>query len=112
VYLAMNRFQVKKDKAEAFEAVWLGRQSDLPTMPGFIEFRLLKGPEREDHILYSSHTFWATETDFLDWTESEAFRKSHSAANAGRSEPMTLGHPVFEGFETVQTIDRTAGEAA
>ena len=43
---------------EAFENVWLSRDSQLDTVPGFVEFRLLKGPEAEDHTLYASHTVW------------------------------------------------------
>lgn len=105
MYLAMNRFKVIKDKASEFEAMWAGRDSDLPSLEGFVEFRLLVGPEHEDHILYSSHTFWETEENFVAWTESDAFRNAHSRSRAGKSEPMTLGHPTFEGFKTTQTID-------
>lgn len=105
MYLAMNRFKVIKEKTGEFEAMWIGRDSELPSLDGFVEFRLLVGPEQEDHILYSSHTFWETEADFVAWTESDAFRSSHSRSRAGKSEPMTLGHPGFEGFKTIQTID-------
>lgn len=106
MYLAMNRFKVIKGKAKAFEAMWVGRDSELPTLEGFVEFRLLVGPEAEDHILYSSHTFWETEENFVAWSKSEAFRNSHSRSRSGKSEPMTLGHPSFEGFNTIQTIDK------
>jgi len=109
MYLAMNRFQVKKDRTEDFEAMWLGRDSSLPDMEGFIEFRLLKGPELDDHILYSSHTFWDNEETFTAWTKSDAFRKAHARPKSGKAEPMTLGHPRFEGFTSLQTINK-AGE--
>lgn len=111
MYLAMNRFKVIKEKADEFEAMWLGRDSDLPSLEGFVEFRLLVGPEQEDHILYSSHTFWETEENFVAWTKSEAFRKSHSRKRSGKSEPMTLGHPSFEGFKTIQIIDKDGNTA-
>jgi heme-degrading monooxygenase HmoA len=100
----MNRFQVLKDRAADFEAMWLGRDSDLPNNAGFVEFRLLKGPEHEDHILYSSHTFWESEDDFRAWTKSDSFRKAHQRANTNNAAPMTLGHPQFEGFETIQQL--------
>jgi heme-degrading monooxygenase HmoA len=112
MYLAMNRFQVKKDRAADFEAMWLGRDSELPSLKGFVEFRLLKGPEQEDHILYSSHTFWETEADFVGWTESDQFKRSHADKKAGKSEPMVLGHPTFEGFHTLQIIDKAGDRAA
>ena len=46
-------------------------------VPGFVEFHLLRGPEREDHVLYSSHTIWRSRDDFEAWTRSEAFRLAH-----------------------------------
>ena len=105
MYLAMNRFQVIKERANDFEAMWLGRDSDLPGMAGFVEFRLLRGPEHDDHMLYASRTFWESEEAFLAWTQSEAFHRAHSRASSSPAEPMTLGHPQFEGFETRQAID-------
>ncbi|MDP5348079.1 MAG: antibiotic biosynthesis monooxygenase, partial [Paracoccaceae bacterium] len=43
MYLAMNRFAVRPENAAAFEALWLGRDSHLPQMEGFVEFHMLKG---------------------------------------------------------------------
>ena len=101
MYIAMNRFQVKKDRTEDFERMWRDRDSYLHEMNGFVAFHLLRGPEHEDHILYSSHTTWKTYGDFEAWTKSQAFRTAH--ANAGNtSEGLTLGHPNFEGFEVIQ----------
>ena len=53
MFIAMNRFQVKKGAETAFETVWATRESYLGSMPGFVEFHLLKGPVYEDHALYS-----------------------------------------------------------
>jgi heme-degrading monooxygenase HmoA len=71
-------------------------------VPGFVKFHLLRGPDRGDHVLYSSHTTWRGREDFEAWTRSEAFRKAHS--QAGSSKPLYLDHPQFEGFEILQTI--------
>ena len=89
MYIAMNRFSVVKGSEADFEAVWLGRDSHLDRVPGFVEFHLLKGPEREDHVLYASHTIWRSYADFEAWTRSEAFRAAHR--NAGGSKPLYLG---------------------
>ena len=62
MFIAMNRFRVVKGAEEAFENVWLSRDSHLDTVPGFVEFYLLKGPEAEDHTLYASHTVWESRT--------------------------------------------------
>lgn len=112
MYLAMNRFKVLKHRAEDFETMWLGRDSELPSLEGFVEFRLLKGQEHEDYVLYSSHTFWESEENFIGWTTSDAFKRSHSGVKSEKAEPMTMGHPDFEGFTTIQTINKTGERAA
>ena len=66
--------------ASRLETVWRERDSYLLTVPGFVEFHLLKGPVRDDHVLYSSHTTWRTKDDFEAWTKSEAFRAAHARA--------------------------------
>lgn len=99
-YITMNRFKVRKDAQDAFEAVWLGRESHLHSVPGFVAFQLLKGPEKDDHVLYASHTEWASEATFIAWTKSEAFRKAH--AGAGDNKPLYLGHPELETFSVLQ----------
>ena len=95
----VNRFQVVKGSEEAFERMWQNRDSYLNEMAGFVEFHLLKGPEAEDHTLYSSHTVWESQDDFTAWTQSENFRAAHR--NAGSNKPLYIGHPVFEGFTSV-----------
>ena len=102
MFIAMNRFKVARGSETAFEHVWTSRDSHLRDVPGFVEFHLLRGPEREDHVLYSSHTIWQDRSVFEAWTRSEAFRMAHRGA--GNNAPLYLGHPEFEGFEVVQTV--------
>ena len=102
MYIAMNRFRVALGSEAAFEELWASRDTHLREVPGFLEFHLLSGPAREDHVLYSSHTVWADFAAFEGWTKSEAFRASHR--NAGGNRPLYLGHPEFEGFEVIQTV--------
>jgi len=102
VFIAMNRFRVTKGSEEAFEKVWLSRDSHLDKVPGFVEFHLLKGPEAEDHTLYASHTVWENRIVFEAWTKSEAFRAAHH--RAGDNKPLYIGHPQFEGFEVLQSL--------
>ena len=105
MYIAMNRFRIRKDGGEAFERIWAERESHLHEVPGFVAFHLLKGPEGEDHRLYASHTVWASFADFEAWTRSDAFRKAHARAGDGGSRDLYLGPPEFEGFEVVQEIN-------
>ncbi len=108
MYIAMNRFRVIKERAGDFEQLWQNRESYLHEVPGFVEFHLLKGPEREDHQLYASHTIWRSFDDFVGWTKSEAFRKAHARAGNETTKPLTVGGPQFEGFHILQEV-RTDG---
>jgi heme-degrading monooxygenase HmoA len=103
MFIAMNRFRVAPGSEADFEKVWTSRDSHLSDVPGFVAFHLLRGPEREDHVLYSSHTIWRDREAFEAWTRSEAFRRAHSDAGGNRS--LYLGHPEFEGFDVIQTIE-------
>lgn len=107
MFIAMNRFKVLKGSEADFEQVWLTRDTHLNEVTGFLEFHLLKGPEREDHVLYSSHSLWRSRADFEAWTKSEQFRKAHGSA--GSAKPLYGGHPEFEGFEILQTVTGDAG---
>jgi heme-degrading monooxygenase HmoA len=51
MFIAMNRFKVQKGSEKDFEEIWAKREGHLSEMAGFIVFHLLKGPEREDHVL-------------------------------------------------------------
>jgi heme-degrading monooxygenase HmoA len=104
MYIAMNRFKVALGSESAFETLWTSRDTHLKEVPGFIEFHLLRGPQKEDHVLYSSHTVWADHAAFERWTTSDAFRAAHRSAG-GETRSLYLGHPEFEGFEVIQTVE-------
>ena len=107
MFIAMNRFQVKLGSEADFEAVWLNRETHLEKVPGFVAFKLLRGPEQEGLTLYASHSIWKSRADFEAWTRSEAFRLAHK--DAGDNRGLYAGHPQFEGFEVLQEV---AAEAA
>ena len=102
MYLTMNRFRVLPGQEAAFEAVWAGRQSHLPEVPGFKSFSLMRGASTADHTLFASHTIWASEADFQAWTKSEAFRAAHAGAGATRT--MLAGPPELEVFSAVPGV--------
>ena len=110
MFIAMNRFRVKKGSEKHFEQVWLSRDTHLTAVPGFVEFHLLKVPEHEGYTLYSSHSVWQSKAQFEAWTKSEAFRLAHR--DAGQNKPLYLDHPQFEGFEVLQTVRRGADASA
>jgi len=95
----MNRFKIAKDYETEFVRRWKERDSRLEQVPGFQSFSLLKGPEAEDHILFASHTVWASREDFDNWTTSDNFRAAH--ARASMPEGTYLDRPNLELFEKV-----------
>ena len=111
MFIAMNRFKVIKGSEAEFERVWTSRDTYLDQMPGFVEFHLLKGPEAEDHTLYSSHTVWQSREMFEAWTKSEEFRKAHARAGESSTSALYLERPKFEGFEVRQTVTRSRAAA-
>ncbi|MEM6680364.1 MAG: antibiotic biosynthesis monooxygenase [Pseudomonadota bacterium] len=99
MFVAMNRFRVAKGKEDQFEEVWRSRETRLEEMAGFKTFHLLRGGEADDYTLYASHTIWSDRASFEAWTRSEQFRDAHK--DAGQNRDLYLGHPEFEGFESV-----------
>ncbi|OWJ75201.1 antibiotic biosynthesis monooxygenase family protein [Haematobacter genomosp. 1] len=99
MYLTMNRFRIKPGSETVFEEIWKSRDSRLKEVPGFIAFHLMRGPSKEDHTLYASHTTWESEEAFQDWTRSEQFRHAH--AGAGGHADIYLGRPELETFTAV-----------
>lgn len=99
MFIAMNRFRIAPGREKDFENLWRDRETYLESVPGFREFRLLRGPGDEASVLYASHTVWESRQAFEDWTNSEAFRKAHARGRA--PDGTYLGPPQFEGFEVV-----------
>ena len=99
MFIAMNRFLIKRGKEELFEEIWKSRETHLDKFPGFLKFNLLKGIIKEDVTLYASHTEWVSKAHFDNWIKSESFRKAHKSAHANND--LYKGHPEFEGFNTI-----------
>ena len=99
MFIAMNRFRIARGFEDGFEEMWRNRDSYLDDVPGFREFKLLRGPSDEEATLYASHAIWEAREHFQAWTESDAFKKAHAQARAPQG--TYLGHPQFEGFEVI-----------
>jgi len=100
MFIAMNRFRIHEGCEEEFERIWAERDSQLNSVPGFIAFHLLRGPEHDDYTLYASHSMWASRDAFDAWTRSQAFRDAHRSAGDHRH--IYLESPALECFEVVQ----------
>ncbi len=99
MYIAMNRFKIAPGREDEFVSIWKNRDSYLEGVPGFIDFHLVRGASNEEFTLFATYTQWESYQAFVDWTESESFRKSHGRAGGGTG--LILGPPNFEGFTVV-----------
>lgn len=97
MFVAMNQFQVNPSRVAEFEEMWRARETHLGEFEGFVHFALLKGDQPGDYL---SHTIWASREAFLAWTQSESFRRSHSA---GTPEGIIEGHPHARFYDSVVT---------
>ena len=86
MFIAMNRFKVLIGAESRFEDVWRNRKSTLADVEGFVDFKMLRGDENPDdgYRLYVSHSQWASQQAFTDWTKSENFREAHRNAGANK----------------------------
>ena len=100
MFIAMNRFKIKKGMEQDFIKIWKQRDSYLDQVPGFKEFHLLQGPSHDDYTLFVSHSVWESEQAFEDWTHSEAFKKAHAHAGE-KTKDVYLGPPQLEWFNAV-----------
>ena len=100
MFIAMNHFRVAAGRGSEFERIWRERDSYLNDVPGFVQFHLVRGKDREDGThRYASHVVWDNHKAFLDWTHSEAFRKAHGEKRT--PEGLLLAHPNFQGWHAV-----------
>lgn len=62
IYIAMSRSKVAEGFETAFEDVWKNRDLSFAGVPGFVEFRLLRGKAfpGEGYTLFSSHAIWVS----------------------------------------------------
>jgi len=95
-----NRIPVNPAHAAAFEERFADRASLVDGMPGFVSFQLLRPSNDGDP--YVVMTFWETEADFRNWTESDEFKEGH--ARSGSLPPETFtGHPKIEMYDVIQS---------
>lgn len=97
-YIAINRFTINNDRQEEFEEIWTNRERYLKSTPGFIKFQLLRGTEKDGKRDYLSHSTWKSEKYFVEWTQSENFKKAHKNRTP---EGIIVGPPRFDGYDVI-----------
>lgn len=100
MYVTMNRFKIKPEFADAYVEVWKKADVAKKSMPGLKEFRFFRlDAQKEGYVLFSSYALWETKEDFLAWTKSEHFRKSHASGPENRE--MYVERPQLECFDVL-----------
>lgn len=87
MYVSMNRLKVPADYQSHLERAFAGGGERMKDVPGFLEFLFLAPAEGNEYIVF---TKWATEQDFQNWTQSEAFQRAHAGSNPNSPVTSTL----------------------
>jgi len=96
MYLALSRLKVISGKEAEFEAAWKKREPNAHGVKGFKKFDLFKSNINNEFSLYIFHSEWNSESDFINWTMSDAFQLAHK--NPANQKNLYLGPPDFDGY--------------
>lgn len=93
MYLVNNRIPVTsgehlKTLTERFQ----NAKESMKAVPGFVSFRLLKA-EDGSHLV--AETVFETKQDFMNWTQSEHFRKAHGGRRSEEGRPNVSAYEVL-----------------
>jgi hypothetical protein len=103
VFIAMNRFRVKKGSEDAFEKVWLMGNLSRPRS-GFRRISSAQGAgSRGSHALRLAHDL-AEQIIVRGLDQIGGISGAHGRAGNETTGPLYLEHPKFEGFEARQTV--------
>tara|TARA_B100000780_G_C20967323_1_gene386181 strand:- start:259 stop:588 length:330 start_codon:yes stop_codon:yes gene_type:complete len=97
MFLAMSRLKVTTGKEDEFEKAWKGREAKTHGVKGFKKFNLIKSNVNEEYSLYIFHSEWNSESDFINWINSDSFKLAHK--NPTPQKNLYLGPPDFDGYQ-------------
>ncbi len=101
-FAAVNYITCKEDYKERFEELFTSRKGAIDKMPGFRNMHVLK-PQTDDNSTYLIVSYWDDESNFKEWTQSEAFIEGHKrgfeditkAREQGIEPPMTSDFKTY-----------------
>ena len=101
MFVAINYITCKDHYRDRFEELFKTRKGAIDKMPGFKFMNVLKPQDNESPYLIVSH--WEDESNFKDWTKSEAFLEGHKrgfedikkARERGEEAPMTSDFKTY-----------------
>ncbi len=102
MFVVMNRFSVKPEFADKFEARIRNRPGMVEKQPGFVRVQLLR-PANVD-APYIVLTLWETQTQYEAWVNHPDFTRKHAG-------PRQLSKEIFRGPNKVETFTVTLDSA-
>jgi heme-degrading monooxygenase HmoA len=102
MFIAMNRFRVVKGSEDAFENLWLSRDSHLDTVPGLWNSAYSKVRRPKITHCMPPTPYGRAGPRSRPGPDPRPFVPL--TVGPDRTSPFYLGHPQFEGFEVRQTI--------
>lgn len=99
-FVVMNRFPVKPEHTEQFEARIRNRPRQVDRQKGFVRAQLLRPNDPADP--YIVLTLWESKEDFEAWVNAESFTERHAG-------PRKLTQEVFRGPNKVETFEVILG---
>jgi len=121
MFIVTNRIPVTEGNETDFEDRFRNRAGLIDQEPGFVKNLVLRPVQRrfnhktgemepvKEQGYYLVQTYWDTEKDFWNWTQSESFRKAHSKRPPAE---MFAGPAVLEVHEVVMTTEHRAAATA
>jgi heme-degrading monooxygenase HmoA len=93
MYLVNNRIPVTSEEhLNELKERFQNAPQSMKSVPGFVSFRLLKA-EDGSHLV--AETVFETKQDFINWTQSEHFRKAHGGRRAEEGRPDVSAYEVL-----------------
>ena len=105
MFVVCNRVQVRPERVEAFESLFLSRAGMVDAMPGFVSFQLLRPAKPDDE--YMVMVTWDSKEAYHGWLKSPAFQAGHSRTGS-LPEDTFLGPQRVELFEVLEQTEKTA----
>lgn len=98
----INAIAVPEGAGAELEKRFAARLGAVENMPGFEGFELLRPTKGESR--YFVYTRWATEDDFQNWLNSQAFQHGHTGDSGTPQRPPVSTDSALLEFEVVERV--------
>lgn len=96
-FVALSRFTIRNDMAEAVRQAFSARPHLVDSAPGFIGMQVMSPIETEEEIWLVTH--WRDEQSYRTWHASHSYHESHSGIPKGlKLVPKSAGVSFFTMF--------------